>query len=65
MIESSQTVTFEDRRFNYGEERFLTVGPLGHTLVVVVTVESADHIHTISMRKADRNEQALYHENIG
>ena len=29
VMESGQTVTFEDRRFAYGEERFVTLGPLG------------------------------------
>ncbi len=65
VIESGQTVTFEDRRFDYGEERFVTLGPLRETLVVVVTAESEDHIRVISMRKADRHEQSIYRENIG
>ena len=33
VIESGMTVTFEDRRFAYGEERFVTLGPLGDALV--------------------------------
>ncbi|MBN8462110.1 MAG: BrnT family toxin [Dechloromonas sp.] len=28
VIESERTVTFEDRRFAYGEERFITLGML-------------------------------------
>ena len=40
MIESGLTVTFEDRRFDYGEERLVTLGPLGDTLVAIVTAES-------------------------
>ena len=63
-IESGQTVTFEDRRFAYGEERFVTLCPLGDTLVVVVTAETEDHIRIISMRKADRHEQGIYRENL-
>ena len=65
VIESGQTVTFEDRRFDYGEERFVTLGPLGDTLVVIVTAEIDDHIRIISMRKADRHEQVIYRENLG
>ena len=65
MIESGRTVTFEDRRFDYGEERFVTLGPLGDALVVVVTAETEDHVRIISMRKADRHEQTLYRENLG
>lgn len=53
-----------DRRFDYGEERFVTLGPLGDTLVAIVTAESEDHIRIISMRKADRHEQAIYRENF-
>jgi len=64
VIESGQTVTFEDRRFDYGEERFVTLGPLEGSLVVVVTAESDQHIRIISMRKADKHEQAIYRENI-
>jgi uncharacterized DUF497 family protein len=59
------TVTFEDRRFAYNEERFVTLGPLGAVLVAIVTAETEDHIRVISMRKADRHEQALYRENLG
>jgi uncharacterized protein len=65
VIESAMTVTFEDRRVDYGEERFVTLGPLGDTLVVIVTAETEDHIRIISMRKADRHEQAIYRENLG
>ena len=64
VIESGLTVTFEDRRFDYGEGRFVTLGPLGDTLVAIVTAESEDHIRIISMRKADRHEQAIYRENF-
>jgi uncharacterized DUF497 family protein len=64
VIESGKTVTFEDRRFDYGEERFVTLGALGDTLVVIVTAETEDHVRIISMRKADRHEQSIYRENL-
>ena len=64
VIESGLTITFEDRRFEYGEERFVTLGPLGDALVAIVTAEIDDHIRIISMRKADRHEQAIYRENF-
>lgn len=63
VIESGQTVTFEDRRFDYGEERFVTLGPLGDVLVAIVTAEIDDDARIISMRKADRHEQGIYREN--
>jgi uncharacterized DUF497 family protein len=65
VIESGDTVTFEDRRFAYGEERFVTLGPLGDVLVMIVTAETENHIRIISMRKADRHEQSIYRENLG
>jgi uncharacterized DUF497 family protein len=64
VIESARTVTFEDRRFDYGEERYVTLGPYGDALVAIVSAETEDHIRIISMRKADRYEQAIYRENI-
>ena len=64
VIESGQTVTFEDRRFAYGQARFVTLSPLGNALVTIVTAETEDHIRIISMRKADRHEQSIYRENL-
>ena len=64
VIESGMTVTFEDRRFDCSEERFVTLGPLGDSLVAIVTAETEDHIRVISMRKADRHEQTIYSENF-
>jgi uncharacterized DUF497 family protein len=64
VIESAKTVTLEDRRFEYGEERFVTLGPLSDMLVMIVTAETEDHIRITSMRKADRHEQGIYRENL-
>ncbi len=60
IIESAATVTFEDRRFDYGEPRFVTLGLLRGEVVVVITAESDLEIRVISMRKADQNEQKIY-----
>ena len=43
----------------------MTLGTLSNTVVVIVTAEIEDHIRIISMRKADRDEAALYYENLG
>ena len=40
VIESGMTVTFGDRRFDYGEVRFVTLGPLGDSIVAIVTTET-------------------------
>jgi uncharacterized DUF497 family protein len=64
VIESGQTVTFEDNRFQYHEPRFITLGMLTGTVVVIVTTESDTEIRIISMRKADKNEQKIYFNNL-
>ena len=65
ILESDAAVSWEDRRFDYGEERFLTAGPLDDHLVVIVTAETADEIRVISMREASKNEKTFYRKNSG
>ncbi len=64
VIESERTVTFEDRRFDYGEQRFVTLGILRSVVVVINTAETEDEIRLISMRKAERHEQEIYFSRI-
>ena len=51
-----------DDRFDYGEERVVTLGK-GRTriLVVVTTVREFDHTRIISVRKADGDETNWYY----
>jgi uncharacterized DUF497 family protein len=63
VFESGQTVTFEDRRFDYEEVRFITLGVLNGEVVAIVTIETDTTIRIISMRKAEKNEQKIYFEN--
>jgi uncharacterized DUF497 family protein len=65
VIEGVATVTFEDRRFDYGELRFITLGMLRNEVVVIVTTETDEEIRVISMRKANSNEQKIYFSNLG
>ena len=58
------TFTFEDDRFDYSEQRFVTLGLLNGIPVSIVHTETADHIHVISFRKATKNEQILFFQNI-
>ena len=58
------TFTFEDDRFNYSEQRFVTLGLLNGIPVSMVHTETADHIHVISFRKATKHEQIIFFENI-
>ena len=58
------TYTIEDKRFGYGEERFISLGLLGDMVIVIAHTESAHELRIISMRKATRNEETIYFENI-
>lgn len=64
VIESGRTVTFEDRRFDYDEQRFITLGVLREEVVIITTAETDEEIRVISMRKAERNEQEIYYSNL-
>jgi hypothetical protein len=64
VIESDSTVTFEDRRFDYEEQRFITPGMLRGDVVVITTAETDEAIRLISMRKAERNEEKIYYSNL-
>ncbi len=58
------TYTIEDRRFEYGEQRFVTLGMLRDAVIVIAHTETPGRIRIISMRKATRYEQILYFQNI-
>lgn len=64
VMESPDSVTFEDRRFAYEEQRFITLGRLGGQVVVIATAETDEEIRLISMRKAERNEEKIYYASI-
>ena len=58
------TVTLEDDRFDYGEQRFITFGVLEGQVLAVVRTEQDDDIRMISMRKATRREEQSYFSTI-
>ncbi|MSQ50729.1 MAG: BrnT family toxin [Betaproteobacteria bacterium] len=64
VIESAATVTFEDRRFDYDEQRFITLGMLNEIVVVIATAETDEEIRVFSMRKAERNEEKIYYSKL-
>ncbi|MDE0499616.1 MAG: BrnT family toxin [Acidimicrobiaceae bacterium] len=57
---SSATLTVSDDRRDYGEDRYITVGHLGATMVVVVWTPRIDAYRIISMRRANERERRLY-----
>ena len=58
------TYTFEDDRFAYGEQRFVTLGLLAGITVSVVPTENEHEIRIISFRKATRGESQIYFHEV-
>jgi uncharacterized protein len=58
------TFTFEDERFAYAEQRFMTLGSLGGLVVSIVHTETPRVIRVISFRKATRREEAILFESL-
>ena len=54
------TLTVEDDRQDYGEDRFITIGFLDAMMVVLVWTPRAGTHRIISMRKANERERTLY-----
>ena len=59
------TLTVEDDRWDYGEARYITVGFLGDTMVVLVWTPRNEAYRIISMRKANERERQLYGGRFG
>lgn len=58
---SGVTFTFEDDRFDYGEQRFITLGFLSGIPVSIAHTESEHEIRIISFRKATRHETDIFY----
>ena len=58
------TFTFEDDRFSYGEQRFITLGLLAGFPVSIVHTESDHEIRIISFRKATNRETDIFFSKI-
>lgn len=56
--------TFEDDRFAYGEQRFVTLGLLAGTPVSIVHTETEHEIRVIPFRKATQREAQIYFDQI-
>ena len=58
------TYTFEDDRFSYGEQRFITLGLLAGVPVSVAHTETKHEIRVISFRKATGREANIFFNEI-
>jgi uncharacterized DUF497 family protein len=58
------TYTYEDDRFDYSEQRFVTLGLLEELVVSIVHTETTRLIRIISFRKATKHEQTIFFKNL-
>jgi uncharacterized DUF497 family protein len=65
LVLAGPCVTFVDDRFDYGEERLVTLGLLAGRLVTIAHASRGEATRIISMRKANRREQKIYQERLG
>lgn len=54
------TLSIWDMRFDYAEERFVTIGFLAARMVVIAWTQRGEAHRIISMRKANAKEQKRY-----
>ena len=59
------TLTVEDKRLEYGEVRWITVGYLDRRMIVTVWTRRGSARRVISLRKANDREQDLYGPRLG
>ena len=57
-------LSFEDKRKEYREKRFITIGLIGKSVCVVVYTIRNGSIRLISARKANERERRRYYERI-
>lgn len=58
------TFTYEDDRFSYREQRFVTLGLLAGVPVSIIHTETEHEIRIISFRQATRREAQLYFSEV-
>ena len=58
------TFTYEDDRFDYSEQRFVTLGVLEGLVVSIAHTETPRSIRVISFRKATKHEQTIFFKNL-
>ena len=63
-IFEGEIVTVEDTRFDYGEQRFITLGLLKGRVIAVVHTEREDKIRIVSARKATKYERITYFKHV-
>ena len=57
---AGDTLTVNDDRQDYGEDRYITIGFLDKRMVILVWAPRNGAYRIVSMRKANEREQAIY-----
>jgi uncharacterized protein len=67
LVFNGPTVTFVDDRRDYRETRYVTLGLLEETLIVVYIAHTlrSDIVRLISMRKANGKERKIFEKRLG
>ena len=60
IVFGGRTIQKVDSRFDYGEERLITIGFLYARMVIIIWTPRGEARHIISMRKANVREQKYY-----
>ncbi|GHV51458.1 hypothetical protein AGMMS49579_06800 [Spirochaetia bacterium] len=64
VFEDDARYSKEDKRFSYGEKRFITVGEMKSQLVLALChTDRNGRVRIISLRPASRQERRFYHGN--
>lgn len=58
------TFTYEDTRFTYGKQHWITLGLLRGIIAVIAHTEDSNEIKLISMRGGTKHEQAIFFQNL-
>jgi len=61
---AENTFTRSDDRFDYGEIRYYTLGMVDGRVVAITHTETDEVTRVISFRKATKNEEEIYYEEI-
>lgn len=65
LVFDDPSITINDARFDYPEERFQTFGFIKNRLFIVVWTPIEDGIRVISMRKCNEREQKAFTARMG
>ena len=60
LTKGGSTATFEDPRFAYADERFVTLARFEGAVVIIASAKSDDENRAIAKRKTDIHEQKIY-----